>query len=264
MIRDCGCGGTGKKPRWLAGSPSGLRDRQIKNQKSEIENPRRLLITAGPTREPIDAVRYLANRSSGKLGSALAEAGRVAGWEVTLLLGPACVEPPAGGGVRVERYESTADLAGLLDVHFERCDVLVMAAAVADYRPIDTSEGKLPRAGERRVIELEPTPDLVAECAARKRPDQRVIGFALESPERLKDRAAEKLSRKRLDAIVANPLGTMGGDGIDATVMTAGGETCSPGAMAKEEFARWLVEWIGGGCATGRGVRRSRTLRRLF
>ena len=215
----------------------------IENRKSKIENsPPRLLITAGPTHEPIDAVRYLANRSSGKLGVALAAAGRAAGWDVTLLLGPSCVPPPADA--HVERFESTADLAGLLDEHFGGCDVLVMAAAVADYRPVRSTAGKLPRTAEKRTIELEPTPDLVAACAERKRPDQHVIGFALETPERLNARAAEKLSRKRLDAIVANPLATMGGGEIEATIMTASGETHSPGSMTKQEFARWLIGWI--------------------
>ena len=209
-----------------------------------------MLITAGPTHEPIDAVRYVANRSSGRMGVALAEAARDGGWTVTLLLGPVALEPPAG--VRTVRFESTADLAELLEQHFATCDVLIMAAAVADYRPYGSREGKLPRAGERFVLELEPTPDLVASCAARKRADQRIIGFALEEPAALEQRAQEKLRSKGLDAIVANPLSTMGAKEVSATLFTANGETiAAPGsqverqAAAKPEFARWLIEWIG-------------------
>lgn len=215
---------------------------------------RRLLVTAGPTHEPIDAVRYIANRSSGRLGVCLAEAGRDAGCDVTLLLGPAPVPPPAG--VRTLRFGSTADLAALLDEHFPRCDVLIMAAAVADYRPRPADVAKLPRTGERLVIELEPTPDLVAACAARKRPGQRLVGFALEAPAVLEVRARHKLRAKGLDAVVANPLDTMGAADIRATVFTASGEVVTPRqgvALDKAEFARWLIQWLGACAPTGGG-----------
>lgn len=217
---------------------------------------RRILITAGPTHEPIDAVRYVANRSSGRLGVCLAEAARDAGWEVTLLLGPVASAPPQG--VRTISFESTSDLAGLLEEHFPNCDVLLMAAAVADYRPRRAAEHKLPRTGENLVLELEPTPDLVAACAARKRAGQRIIGFTLEEPAVLAERAREKLQRKGLDAMVANPLQTMGADDIKAVVYTAAGETLTPPAarehgrggrgtpagLSKADFARWLIEWV--------------------
>ena len=212
---------------------------------------RRLLITAGPTHEPIDAVRYLANRSSGRLGVCLAQAARAAGWSVTLLLGPGTVPPPAG--VRTLRFESTADLAALLDRHFPSCDVLIMAAAVADYRPRRTTRSKLPRGRRVLTLRLERTPDLVAACAARKRPRQRIIGFALEEQQRLATRALRKLARKGLDAIVANPLETMGADRIRAVVYTAAGQTVipkkgpsagTPAPQTKEKFARWLIRWL--------------------
>lgn len=208
----------------------------------------RMLITAGPTHEPIDAVRYIANRSSGRLGCALAAAAREAGWNVTLLLGPAEASPP--DGVCVRRFESTADLAALLDERFPSCDVLIMAAAVADYRPRQCSAEKLPRTGDPLRLELEPTPDLIAACAGRKTSSQRVIGFALEAPETLTERARDKLRRKKLDAIVANPLGTMGANRIEAVLHAATGERLAPpeheaAGLDKMEFARWLVEWIG-------------------
>jgi phosphopantothenoylcysteine decarboxylase/phosphopantothenate--cysteine ligase len=205
---------------------------------------KRVLITAGPTHEPIDAVRYLANRSSGAMGLALAAAARDAGHAVTLLLGPTPRTPPVD--VSVERYESSADLRDLLDAHFPRCDLLIMAAAVADYRPAARREGKLERSGERLVLELEPTEDLVARCAAGKRADQRIIGFALEEPARLADRAQAKLRRKGLDAIVANPLRTMGAADVEATVYTADGGVHEPGPMTKIVFANWLIAWADG------------------
>jgi len=202
----------------------------------------RILVTAGPTHEPIDAVRYLANRSSGRLGVAIAEAARHAGAQVTLLLGPTDAAPPAD--VAVERFESTAELERLLAGHLNECDVLVMAAAVADYRPSRTGQGKIARQGRGLTLELEATPDLVAEASARRRPGQMIIGFALEQPERLAERAQHKLADKGLDAIVANPLSTMGAADIDATVFTADAEPRRPGAMSKRAFAKWLVEWI--------------------
>lgn len=202
----------------------------------------RLLITAGPTREPIDAVRYISNRSSGRMGLALAEAGREAGWDVTLLLGPVSVSAPAG--MTVHRFETTQDLQALLDAEFAKHDVLIMAAAVADYRAAISREAKLKRDGAGLTLHFEPTPDLLAACAARRRPDQLVIGFALEEPAKLLERATEKLRRKSVDAIVANPLVTMDGDNITATVIDRAGGVHSPGDMSKSEFAAWLIKWI--------------------
>ena len=208
-----------------------------------------MLITAGPTHEPIDAVRFVANRSSGRMGVCIAEAARDAGWDVTLLLGPAAAAPPSG--VRVQRFESSEDLAALLDECFGDCDLLIMAAAVADYRPRRARDAKLARGDKPLVLELEATPDLVACCARRKRADQRILGFALEDAAVLPQRALEKLKRKGLDAIVANPLDTMGSPVIRATIFTAAGSTVtmptpfeSNAGVAKLEFARWLVAWI--------------------
>lgn len=209
---------------------------------------RRLLITAGPTHEPLDPVRYIANRSSGRMGFELARAGAAAGWDVTLLFGPTPAPPPPG--LTVHRYESTADLQRLLAEHFPQCDVLIMAAAVADYRPQRVIAEKLPRVTDHLVIELERTPDLVAACAASKRAGQRIIGFALEEPAVLVQRAAEKLRRKGLDAIVANPLETMGAEEIRAQVMTADGSVLRPPSGAhsttKAAFAQWLIAWLDG------------------
>lgn len=209
----------------------------------------RILITAGPTREPLDAVRYLSNRSSGRLGVELARAGREAGLEVTLLLGPSCASPP--DGVRVERFESVEDLSRLLDTHFPRCDVLVMAAAVGDFRPVNAAgdhmksekgESKIARHGVE--LRLEPTPDLLASCASRRAQGQRLIGFALEPPDQLQERAQRKLRDKDVDMIVGNPLQTMDGSHIRPAIFTADGDVRRPGEMNKADFARWLTREI--------------------
>lgn len=205
----------------------------------------RILLTAGPTWEAIDAVRYLGNRSSGKLGLAIAAAALKVGHEVTLLLGPGVAEPTAHGALHVHRFESCADLQQLLETHFPACDVLVMAAAVADYRPKHVIDGKRPRQGGWS-LELEPTPDLVAALARTKRPAQRIVAFALEETGVLQQRAADKLRRKGVDALVANPLGTMGAQDIEPTWLSAAGETLTPGKMLKPVFARWLLGRIEG------------------
>lgn len=208
----------------------------------------RLLITAGPTREPIDAVRFISNRSSGRLGIALADAAAQAGHDVTLLLGPTAAPPDLDQRAKVLRFESAADLQRLLDERFGQCDVLVMAAAVADYRPAQVVAGKPARAldpgapGARQTLELVPTPDLVADVAQRKQPGQKVIAFALEEPAHLEQRAQDKMRRKGVDAIVANPLGTMEASDITPHWFTATGAHESPGRMSKADFASWLLD----------------------
>lgn len=206
---------------------------------------KRILITAGPTHEPIDAVRFIGNRSSGKLGIALAREAAARGLEVTLLLGPVCAEAPAGPSVF--RFRTTADLEELLRAHGPRADVVIMAAAVADYRPKAAQiDGKIRRAAAGLTLELEATPDLLAELGAKRHEGQRLIGFALEPRERLVESAKSKLERKRVDAIVANELETMDAETIRATVFTKTRSIETPGMMAKSAFAPWLLEVIAG------------------
>ncbi len=214
------------------------------NPQSPAPNPRpRTLITAGPTREPIDEVRFISNRSSGRMGLALADAAAQAGHDVTLLLGPVLAPTTLGDRVEVIRFQTTAELQALLGEYFPKCDQLIMAAAVADYRVHHFTPGKTQRK-KRLKIELEGTPDLVAAVAKTKRDDQRVIAFALEEPHELEARAVAKMKRKGVDAIVANPLGTMEGDSISAVLLYADGRRDEPEggrAMSKEAFARWLI-----------------------
>ncbi len=207
-----------------------------------LNPPMRILITAGPTREPIDQVRFFSNRSSGTLGIAMAKAAAEAGHDTTLLLGPVCAVPPAH--VNTMRFDSCADLEAALQTHFPDCDVLIMVAAVADYRMAAPLTGKVER-GANLTLTLTPTPDLVAGCAKRKRADQKVIAFALEESQRLNERAQEKMKRKGVDAIVANPLETMNAAEIHGTLMWADGRSESPGKVGKAEFARWLVGELG-------------------
>lgn len=212
---------------------------------------KRILITAGPTHEPIDAVRFIGNRSSGALGVALAAAAAERGHSVTLLLGPTPVGI-ADTRVNLRRFRTTADLEALLLDESPRCDLLIMAAAVADYRPIptpglDPATGKLRRTDAGLTIHLEATPDLLAGCAARRTPGQTIVGFALEPRERLMDSALAKLERKKVDAIVANPLETMDSATIEATLVRRDGATDStPGPIDKSRFADWLLDRLLG------------------
>ena len=206
----------------------------------------RWLVTAGPTHEPIDAVRYLANRSSGRMGIALATAAAEAGHPTTLLLGPTPLEPPVHSRLRVERFRSTADLQAALTIHWPSHDVLLMAAAVADYRPAETEPtGKIRRNTTGLNLRLEPTPDLVADLAATRRPEQRIIAFALEPAAELLEAAAAKMARKGVDAIVANPLETMDAASVTATLLRADGSSeAAPRDLPKADFARWLVNRV--------------------
>jgi phosphopantothenoylcysteine decarboxylase/phosphopantothenate--cysteine ligase len=202
----------------------------------------RVLITAGPTREPIDPVRFIGNRSSGRMGAALAQAALEAGHAVTAILGPITI--PFPGGIRRVDIETTAQLHSAVLQEWGRQDVLIMAAAVADFTPVRVSAEKLSRAGEL-TIACKPTPDIVAEAALHKRADQRVIGFSLESAGNI-DRAREKLVRKHIDLIVFNPLETMEGDAISATLLYADGRSEPLPPLSKAAFAKSLLQRIGG------------------
>ncbi len=205
-----------------------------------------MLITAGPTHEPVDAVRYIANRSSGRLGIALAEAAAARRDHVTLLLGPTLSSPPQHSQVTTRRFQTTAELQDLLRDLWSRHRVLIMAAAVADYRPAHTpgNTEKRRRGDGPWMLELEPTPDLLAEAALNARPDQLTVGFALGPTDGLLERARQKLAAKHVDAIVANPLETMGADRIQATLLLRDGRELSMPECSKAQFAEWLLDRV--------------------
>lgn len=224
-----------------------------------------LLITAGPTHEPLDAVRYIGNRSSGRLGVALALEAVSRGVSTTLLLGPTPHEDTLlqqqaqssardGADLSIRRFSTTADLESLLREEWpgdKAC--LLMAAAVADYRlsapggaTANTEPaGKLKRSKDGLHLDLEATPDLVAACAQRKRSGQLIVAFALEDEGRLIEAARYKMRRKGVDGIIANPLGTMESDVILAHVLWSDGRVIDTGgSMAKTEFADWLLDHL--------------------
>ena len=187
----------------------------------------KVLVTAGGTREPIDAVRYVGNRSSGRMGLALAEEAARRGAEVTLVC--ANVTLPRPEGVRSIDVETAAELAEAAGAEFERADVLLMAAAVSDFRPAEAQAGKISKEGRDRLeLELEATTDVLASLSSLRRHGQTLVGFAAEHGPSGLDRARGKLERKRLDAVVVNDVGTPG-IGFDSgenevTIITSSGE----------------------------------------
>lgn len=198
----------------------------------------RILITAGPTREPIDAVRYIGNRSSGQMGAALTSAALSVGHEVTLLLGPVSIAmPPVSRRIDVE---TAAQMSHAVLSEFPSHDLLIMAAAVADYRPRQIHPDKLARAGSLS-IECEPTEDILAAAGRIKRAGQRTIGFSLEMEGNL-PRAKEKLIRKNLDLIVYNPTETMNSSEIHATLLWPNGAVEELPATSKSRFAETLLD----------------------
>ena len=167
---------------------------------------RRVVVSAGGTREPIDAVRVIANRSSGKQGYAVAEEARRRGALVTLVT---TVDRPTPIGVDVVDVETAAQMHEALDRLAPQADVIVMAAAVADFRPVQCASGKIKKDTGLAEIRLEPTPDILAGLGARKRPGQILVGFAAETSH-LVENATEKMRRKNLDVIVANDVSAPG------------------------------------------------------
>lgn len=162
---------------------------------------RRVVVTAGPTREPIDPVRVVTNRSSGKMGYRLAEAAWERGAEVVLISGPVGIAPPVG--VEVTRIDSTEDLEHAVRATLPQADVLIMAAAPADYRPTTVSSAKRPRSDGALAIPMEPTADILRATRDARRSTAFIVGFALETGDALA-KGRQKLERKELDLIVVN------------------------------------------------------------
>lgn len=178
----------------------------------------RCLITAGPTREHLDPVRYLSNGSSGKMGYALAAAAAARGWTVELVSGPVHLAPPAG--VTVIRVVSAAEMLAACEVRFAACDVFIAVAAVADFRPKVRALEKGTKVAVGGVLELEPTVDILKTLGGRRRAEQTLIGFAAETSD-LDRKAPAKLAAKGCDWIVANDVSQPGiGMEADANAVT--------------------------------------------
>jgi phosphopantothenoylcysteine decarboxylase/phosphopantothenate--cysteine ligase len=196
----------------------------------------RVLVTAGPTRERVDAIRYVSNRSSGRMGYALAEAARDRGARVTLLSGPTSLTEPQG--IRVLRFEAAADLHALLIREFPECDVLAMAAAVADFVPEESGE-RLHREDGPRTLALRPGKDLLASLKPLKR-SQTVIAFAAET-EDLEARARRKMEAKGADFIVVNDVSrsdiAFDAEANEVLILGRGGEIETVSRRSKREVA---------------------------
>ena len=204
----------------------------------------RVLVTAGGTREPIDSVRYVGNRSSGRMGLALAEEAARRGADVTLIAANVTLPLPA----TAVPVETTAELEAAVRERFPGSDVLIMAAAPADFRPAAPVDSKLSREGSGGIsVEFEPTTDIVAAVAAERRPDQTVIGFAAEHGEGAVERGREKLARKGLDAVVVNDISRsdIGFDSTDneVTIVLADGER-QVGRRPKTEVAEAILDEV--------------------
>jgi phosphopantothenoylcysteine decarboxylase/phosphopantothenate--cysteine ligase len=204
-----------------------------------------VLVTAGPTRESVDPVRFISNRSSGKMGVAIAEAAWRRGASVTLVAGPLEVAVPAG--VRVERVETTAEMSDAVGRLLPAKDVLIMAAAPADFRPAHTSIDKIKRTTGTKSIELEPTADILATTRDRRKKDATVVGFALETRELIMN-AERKLAEKSLDLVVANdalePGAGFSGDTNKVTFLFPDGSRESLAMMSKVAVADEILDRV--------------------
>jgi len=203
-----------------------------------------VVVTAGGTREPIDAVRVIANRSSGKQGYAVAAEAVRRGACVTLV---STVDLPAPHGAKVVVVETAAQMQDALERLWDSTDVLVMAAAVADFRPVACADGKIKKDGGVPNVVLEPTPDILCALGAKKRPGQTVVGFAAETSD-LVANAESKLARKNLDMIVANDVSQPGvgfqHDTNAVTFLRPGQALESVALTDKRAIARELIDRV--------------------
>ena len=206
----------------------------------------RVLVTAGPTREPIDPVRFLSNRSSGKMGLAIAEEAVLRGAEVTLVTG--AVPPHAMDGIRVVPVATAADMASAVEREWKRHDALFMAAAVADFRPKTVAVEKIKKSTGRLLLEMETTDDILSRAAAVKG-NRTVVGFALETGDG-PARARQKLIDKKLDLIcLNNPLEPGSGFETDTnriTIIAANADPVELPLMPKWEAARRILDTVEG------------------
>lgn len=228
----CGYEGKGRLP-----DPEKIAEEIQRLLKPQDLTGERFLITAGPNREPLDPVRYLSNRSSGKMGYALARAALRRGAEVALVSGPTALEAPMGA--RTTQVTTAAEMRAAVLKEFSTSTAVIMAAAVSDYRPVFSADKKIKRGQGPIDLRLEPNPDILQELGAAK--DGRwLIGFAAETEE-LTANAAKKLTEKNLDMIVANDIAQEGsgfdGDTNIATILDRSGASRALPLMSKDDLA---------------------------
>jgi len=202
----------------------------------------RFVVTAGPTREPIDPVRYISNRSSGKMGYAIAEAALEAGYDVALISGPVHVNPPRGA--KFVPISTSDEMFDAVYQHLHDCDVFVMCAAMADYKPAKASASKIKKRDENLSLDLIPTRDVLASLPTQDR-QFLVIGFAAETND-VEENARQKLRAKNCDAIVANDVSgahsAMESDENEVTILFRDGEKKKLSRASKKIIARELVK----------------------
>jgi phosphopantothenoylcysteine decarboxylase/phosphopantothenate--cysteine ligase len=237
----CGYDGKGRLP-----DPEKIVEEIERLLKTKDLTGERLLITAGPSREPIDPVRYLSNRSSGKMGCALARAALRRGAEVTLVMGPTALLPPAGA--RVIPVTTAAEMREAVLKEYARCTAVIMAAAVADYRSASVAEKKIKRGTGTIELRLEPNPDILKELGQSK-DGKWLIGFAAETEE-LTGNAQKKLHEKNLDMVVANNVAEAGsgfdGDTNIATIVDRTGAIRTLPLMSKDDLADTIYDYFLG------------------
>jgi phosphopantothenoylcysteine decarboxylase/phosphopantothenate--cysteine ligase len=203
----------------------------------------RFLITAGPTREPIDPVRYISNRSSGKMGYAIAEAALAGGHHVTLISGPVNLEAPRG--TQLISVLTSDEMFDAVHRHADQFDICVMCAAVADYKPANFSSTKIKKSGEMLSLELIPTRDILDSLGRRRDRQFLLIGFAAET-DHVEENAAKKLRQKDCDIIVANDVSSansgMESEVNEVTILFRNGEKEKISRAPKRIIARELVK----------------------
>jgi len=208
---------------------------------------KKVLITSGGTHEPLDPVRYVGNRSSGKMGLALAEEAYARGADVTVVTGPSTTALPHV--VEMVCVETAREMAAAVQERLPDCDVFIAAAAVADYRPEGASETKHKRNGESLIVSLSENPDILAYAGNNKKPDQLIVGFAAET-DNLIENAQGKLERKQLDLIVANEVGSVdsgfGFETLRAVIITPNASVPKPYLYNKENLAAAVFDRIAG------------------
>lgn len=235
----CGYTGRGRLPE-----PERLVE-EIRRElsKKDLKN-KKILITAGPTREAIDPVRFLTNHSSGKMGYALARTAAYRGAEVKLISGPTNLETPLG--VELKQVESAAQMKESVFKDFKDADIIIMAAAVADYRPQSYSSQKIKKGDENLTLNLVRTTDILAELGRMKKKSQLLIGFAAES-ENLLENAGQKLRKKQADYIIANDISNQdiafGSDKNQVSILTEEGSVRLP-LLKKEKLADKIFDYI--------------------
>lgn len=235
----CGDTGEGKMPE-----PEILMEYIIKALTPKDMKGIRLLVSAGPTMEKIDPVRYISNHSTGKMGYAIARAAILRGAEVTLVSGKTDITPPPG--VHTIDVISAADMAEAVKEHADEQDIIIKAAAVADYRPKHTADEKMKKKDDELTIELERTEDILAFLGEHKKKGQFLCGFSMETEDMIEN-SRKKLEKKNLDLIVANNLKQSGaGFGVDTNIVTllSQNDAVQLPIMSKSEVADKLLDYI--------------------